>query len=118
MTTLIVLTDRGILDAVDNPQFDPSSVAAFVAEAANADEPLHVTLIADWWWRGAHPLHEWAQSVGFRVFYTSSTRSERVDSWEDRFLYLLRHEYDEFVLLDPHIRSDDSRVTIHRRVTR
>lgn len=112
----VIFTDRAVLSG---SMFDPGSIARFVVDAAADDLRAEVWLVADPYAdRDAADLIEWRKGLGIKLAPLGATRDRR-----DQHLGLISwlistRPFERIVVADTLYRSDDPRVTVHRRVTR
>lgn len=112
--SVIVITDRAV--STEDGQFDPASIARFVVEHAG-DVSVRVYVVIDMMNRALRPLAQFADEHGFVVWSVSATRTSR--TWENEIERILQRERSRDVIVcDTHFKSDNPRVTVHRRVTR
>lgn len=111
----VILTDRVVLSGLI---FDPGSISRFIVDAAADDLRAEVWLVADPYDSDTADLLEWRKSLGIKLAPLAATRNGRdqrlgLISW-----LITTRPFEGIVVADTLYRSDDPRVTVHRRVTR
>lgn len=111
----VIFTDRVVLAG---SQFDPGSIARFIVDAAADDLRAEVWLVADPYDPDTAELLEWRKSLGIKCAPLAATRNGRdqrlgLISW-----LITTRPFERIVVADTLYRSDDPRVSVHRRVTR
>lgn len=111
----VIFTDRVVLAG---SMFDAGSIARFIVDAAADDLRAEVWLVADPFDSDTAELLEWRKSLGIKCAPLAATRNGRdqrlgLISW-----LITTRPFERIVVADTHYRSDDPRVTVHRRVTR
>lgn len=110
---VVIFTDTVVLDG---SMFDPGSIARFIIENVADDLRAEVWLVADPYDRDTADLIAWRKSLGIKLAATrTAERNQRhgLITW-----ITTTRPFEKIVVADPTYRTDDLRVTIHRRVTR
>lgn len=116
--TLVAVTDRTILE---DALFDPSGLARFLVEHAADDLRAECWIVVDRYRNDGtdvRPLIEFAERYGIRVVGVPLSRSSGQDIYEHTVDRLAERQCPRIVIADTRYRSDDPRVTVHRRVQR
>lgn len=112
----VIFTDTVVLDGA---MFDPGSIARFIVENASDDLRAEVWLVADPYDSDTADLLEWRKSLGIKLAPMGAARMAGRNQRHGLITWLAStRPFERIVVADPTYRSDDPRVTIHRRVTR
>lgn len=112
----VIFTDTVVLDGA---MFDPGSIARFIIENVADDLRAEVWLVADPYDSDTADLLEWRRSLGIKLAPLAATRMAERNQRHGLITWLMTtRPFEKIVVADPNYRSDDPRVTIHRRVTR
>lgn len=110
VTDLVVMGSEGM--------FAPGSIARFIVEHASDDLRCEVFLVVDPLDKHTGALIEWAREHRFKIAGISATRVTGISQYARIIDGILRRSYEQVVVADLYYESNDSRVTVHRRVTR
>ena len=112
----VIFTDEVVLDGA---MFDPGSISRFIIENIADDLRAEVWLVADPYDTDTADLIAWRKTLGIKLAPLAATRTAERNQRHGLITWLTTtRPFEKIVIADPTYRTDDPRVTIHRRVTR